>query len=164
MRVTLVTRTSPVTSRTVLLTLPQVNDYLARAIDARSIDRLRTEHCTRFFLTFRDKEIEVTPPTSSQTSSLLLSLFHSHSLALSLSHSCGLQLSCLSFCATFVLYLCTFCGRFFFTFFVCSFLCVCAFLEQVYWYSTDRLTLSSAGGPVKKNSPYIAAIKEYLKC
>ena len=37
----------------------QVNDYLARAIDARSIDRLRTEHCKRFFLTFRDKEIEV---------------------------------------------------------------------------------------------------------
>jgi adenylate cyclase 5 len=36
-----------------------VNDYLARAIDARSIDRLRTEHCKRFFLSFRDKEIEV---------------------------------------------------------------------------------------------------------
>ena len=36
-----------------------MNDYLARAIDARSIDRLRTEHCKRFFLTFRDKEIEV---------------------------------------------------------------------------------------------------------
>jgi len=36
----------------------EVNDYLARAIDARSIDRLRTEHCKRFFLTFRDKEIE----------------------------------------------------------------------------------------------------------
>ena len=37
----------------------EVNDYLARAIDARSIDRLRSEHCTRFFLSFRDKEIEV---------------------------------------------------------------------------------------------------------
>ena len=37
----------------------EVNDYLARAIDARSIDRLRTEHCKRFFLSFRDKEIEV---------------------------------------------------------------------------------------------------------
>jgi len=36
----------------------EVNDYLARAIDARSIDRLRTEHCKRFFLSFRDKEIE----------------------------------------------------------------------------------------------------------
>jgi adenylate cyclase 5 len=36
-----------------------VNDYLARAIDARSIDRLRTEHCKRFLLSFRDKEIEV---------------------------------------------------------------------------------------------------------
>lgn len=35
-----------------------VNDYLARAIDARSIDRLRTEHCKRFLLSFRDKEIE----------------------------------------------------------------------------------------------------------
>ena len=37
----------------------EVNDYLARAIDARSIDRLRSEHCKRFFLSFRDKEIEV---------------------------------------------------------------------------------------------------------
>ena len=36
-----------------------MNDYLARAIDARSIDRLRSEHCKRFFLSFRDKEIEV---------------------------------------------------------------------------------------------------------
>jgi len=36
----------------------EVNDYLARAIDARSIDRLRTEHCKRFFLSFRDSEIE----------------------------------------------------------------------------------------------------------
>ena len=37
----------------------EVNDYLARAIDARSIDRLRSEHCKKFFLSFRDKEIEV---------------------------------------------------------------------------------------------------------
>jgi len=36
----------------------EVNDYLARAIDARSIDRLRTEHCKRFLLSFRDREIE----------------------------------------------------------------------------------------------------------
>lgn len=36
----------------------EVNDYLARAIDARSIDRLRSEHCKKFFLSFRDKEIE----------------------------------------------------------------------------------------------------------
>ena len=36
-----------------------MNDYLARAIDARSIDRLRSEHCKKFFLSFRDKEIEV---------------------------------------------------------------------------------------------------------
>ena len=38
----------------------EVNDYLARAIDARSIDRLRSEHCKKFLLSFRDKEIEVT--------------------------------------------------------------------------------------------------------
>merc|ERR1719242_647199 len=39
-------------------TAEEVNDYLGRAIDARSIDRLRAEHCKRFLLTFRDKEIE----------------------------------------------------------------------------------------------------------
>ena len=37
----------------------EVNDYLARAIDARSIDRLRSQHCNRFLLSFRVKEIEV---------------------------------------------------------------------------------------------------------
>lgn len=36
----------------------EVNDYLARAIDARSIDRLRAEHCRRWLLTFRSKDIE----------------------------------------------------------------------------------------------------------
>ena len=36
----------------------EVNDYLGRAIDARSIDRLRSEHCRRFSLTFRDSKIE----------------------------------------------------------------------------------------------------------
>ncbi|XP_076034454.1 adenylate cyclase type 6-like isoform X2 [Oratosquilla oratoria] len=36
----------------------EVNDYLARAIDARSIDRLRNEHCKPFFLTFRKSEVE----------------------------------------------------------------------------------------------------------
>ncbi|CAL4066484.1 unnamed protein product, partial [Meganyctiphanes norvegica] len=36
----------------------EVNDYLARAIDARSIDRLRTEHCRRFLLTFRKSNVE----------------------------------------------------------------------------------------------------------
>ena len=35
-----------------------MNDYLARAIDARSIDRLRSEHCKKFFLSFRDRDIE----------------------------------------------------------------------------------------------------------
>ncbi|KAK9870661.1 hypothetical protein WA026_008222 [Henosepilachna vigintioctopunctata] len=32
----------------------EVNEYLMRAIDARSIDRLRTEHCRSFLLSFRD--------------------------------------------------------------------------------------------------------------
>ena len=36
----------------------EVNDYLGRAIDARSIDRLRSEHCKRFLLTFRDSTVE----------------------------------------------------------------------------------------------------------
>ncbi|XP_074659501.1 adenylate cyclase type 5-like [Tubulanus polymorphus] len=36
----------------------EVNDYLGRAIDARSIDRLRSEHCKGFFLTFRKPDLE----------------------------------------------------------------------------------------------------------
>lgn len=36
----------------------EVNDYLMRAIDARSIDRLRAEHCRTFLLRFRKPEIE----------------------------------------------------------------------------------------------------------
>lgn len=36
----------------------EVNEYLMRAIDARSIDRLRAEHCKAFLLTFRQPEIE----------------------------------------------------------------------------------------------------------
>ncbi|XP_071451517.1 adenylate cyclase type 6-like [Hetaerina americana] len=36
----------------------EVNEYLGRAIDARSIDRLRAEHGRRFLLTFRRPEIE----------------------------------------------------------------------------------------------------------
>lgn len=36
----------------------EVNDYLVKAIDARSIDRLRSDHCKRFFLTFKDDKIE----------------------------------------------------------------------------------------------------------
>lgn len=41
----------------------EVNDYLMRAIDARSIDRLRAEHCYPFLLIFKDCDIErkVTP-------------------------------------------------------------------------------------------------------
>ncbi|XP_045510331.1 adenylate cyclase type 6 [Colias croceus] len=36
----------------------EVNEYLMKAIDARSIDRLRTEHCRPFTLTFRDSKLE----------------------------------------------------------------------------------------------------------
>ncbi|GAB0092923.1 Adenylate cyclase [Sergentomyia squamirostris] len=36
----------------------EVNDYLMRAIDARSIDRLRSEHCKYVLLTFKKSEIE----------------------------------------------------------------------------------------------------------
>ena len=36
----------------------EVNEYLGRAIDARSIDRLRSEHCKGFFLSFRKKDLE----------------------------------------------------------------------------------------------------------
>lgn len=36
----------------------EVNEYLVKAIDARSIDRLRSDHCKAFFLTFKDKKIE----------------------------------------------------------------------------------------------------------
>ena len=36
----------------------EVNDYLGRAIDARSVDRLRAEYVKPFFLTFRKPELE----------------------------------------------------------------------------------------------------------
>ncbi|NP_001191588.1 adenylate cyclase [Aplysia californica] len=36
----------------------EVNDYLSRAIDARSVDRLRSEHVHGLFMRFRKKEIE----------------------------------------------------------------------------------------------------------
>ncbi|KAK5646083.1 hypothetical protein RI129_004547 [Pyrocoelia pectoralis] len=36
----------------------EVNEYLMKAIDARSIDRLRTEHCRPFLLNFRDAQKE----------------------------------------------------------------------------------------------------------
>ncbi|XP_011330460.1 adenylate cyclase type 6 isoform X2 [Ooceraea biroi] len=36
----------------------EVNEYLMRAIDARSIDRLRAEHCMPFILTFRNPKVE----------------------------------------------------------------------------------------------------------
>lgn len=36
----------------------EVNEYLMRAIDARSIDQLRTQYCTPFILTFRSPDVE----------------------------------------------------------------------------------------------------------
>ncbi|XP_045169674.2 adenylate cyclase type 5-like [Mercenaria mercenaria] len=36
----------------------EVNEYLGRAIDARSIERLRSEHVKAFFLTFRKPDLE----------------------------------------------------------------------------------------------------------
>ncbi|XP_037075089.1 adenylate cyclase type 5-like isoform X2 [Pollicipes pollicipes] len=39
-------------------TAEEVDDYLARAIDARSIDRLRNQHCRRLLLTFNSAHIE----------------------------------------------------------------------------------------------------------
>lgn len=36
----------------------EVNEYLMKAIDARSIDRLRTEHCRTLLLNFRDPSKE----------------------------------------------------------------------------------------------------------
>ena len=36
----------------------EVNEYLGRAIDARSIDRLRSEHVKRFLLTFHKPQLE----------------------------------------------------------------------------------------------------------
>lgn len=36
----------------------EVNDYLMHAIDARSIDSLRSEHCKPILLTFRKADVE----------------------------------------------------------------------------------------------------------
>lgn len=36
----------------------EVNEYLSRAIDARSVDRLRAEHVKGIFMKFRKKSIE----------------------------------------------------------------------------------------------------------
>ena len=35
-----------------------MNEYLGRAIDARSIEKLRSDHVRAFFLTFRKQELE----------------------------------------------------------------------------------------------------------
>lgn len=36
----------------------EVDEFLGRAIDARSIDRLRSEHVKKFLLTFRESDLE----------------------------------------------------------------------------------------------------------
>lgn len=36
----------------------EVDEFLGRAIDARSIDRLRSEHVKKFLLTFREPDLE----------------------------------------------------------------------------------------------------------
>lgn len=36
----------------------EVNEYLMRAIDARSIDHLRAEHCKSVLLSFKDNALE----------------------------------------------------------------------------------------------------------
>lgn len=36
----------------------EVDEFLGRAIDARSIDRLRSEHVRKFLLTFREPDLE----------------------------------------------------------------------------------------------------------
>lgn len=36
----------------------EVNEYLMKAIDARSTDRLRAEHCNPLTLSFRDRKLE----------------------------------------------------------------------------------------------------------
>lgn len=35
-----------------------MDEFLGRAIDARSIDRLRSEHVKKFLLTFRESDLE----------------------------------------------------------------------------------------------------------
>ena len=43
----------------------EVDEFLGRAIDARSIDRLRSEHVKKFLLTFREPDLEKKVLTSS---------------------------------------------------------------------------------------------------
>lgn len=43
----------------------EVDEFLGRAIDARSIDRLRSEHVKKFLLTFREPDLEKKVVTSS---------------------------------------------------------------------------------------------------
>lgn len=37
----------------------EVDEYLMRAIDARNIDRLRSEHCKPILLSFKDNDLEL---------------------------------------------------------------------------------------------------------
>lgn len=45
----------------------EVDEFLGRAIDARSIDRLRSEHVKKFLLTFREPDLERKVRTSTHT-------------------------------------------------------------------------------------------------
>lgn len=45
----------------------EVDEFLGRAIDARSIDRLRSEHVKKFLLTFREPDLEKKVRTCTQT-------------------------------------------------------------------------------------------------
>lgn len=53
----------------------EVNDFLGRAIDARSIDRLRSEHVKRLTLTFRKRDLEAKVWTLPSSRTLLDSTF-----------------------------------------------------------------------------------------
>lgn len=45
----------------------EVDEFLGRAIDARSIDRLRSEHVKKFLLTFREPDLEKKVRTKTHT-------------------------------------------------------------------------------------------------
>lgn len=45
----------------------EVDEFLGRAIDARSIDRLRSEHVKKFLLTFREPDLEKKVSTHAHT-------------------------------------------------------------------------------------------------
>lgn len=53
----------------------EVNDYLMRAIDARSIDRLRSEHCKSVSLSFKKSSIEKKVKSKANTIQFIYYLF-----------------------------------------------------------------------------------------